>query len=237
MKYPKTSVITIKKGEDGKTPIDNPRREGTGAHDRFKLLKDGMTIEKFTEAGGRLRDIRHNVRDGHITLTIPEATVDETHSHELYQRAKRKPAKPKGKFRDGAFTGDMGKWLTLSEFRDGGDDPDKDDPMSVYKASASTVGNVGTGTWKTSPWEIITYKDGVKPAEPLAAEAGDGEAQQTDEGEAVPDEAERAGDAVTTAADEEEVAPDPGPNPAEQADIAANSLSEQAEAAVAAATA
>ena len=39
----------------------NPKREGSLAHKRFALYKDGMTIADYIAAGGRTGDINYDV--------------------------------------------------------------------------------------------------------------------------------------------------------------------------------
>lgn len=48
--------------------IDNPKRKGTLAYDRYALYKDGMTIAEYVEAGGRSGDIKHDVKFEYIQL-------------------------------------------------------------------------------------------------------------------------------------------------------------------------
>ncbi len=45
---------------------DNPKREGTKAHARFELYRDGMTVAEFLQAGGSPTDIRWDVKHGYI---------------------------------------------------------------------------------------------------------------------------------------------------------------------------
>lgn len=46
----------------------NPKRVGSAAHTAFALYKDGMTVEKFIEKGGRAVDIKHDVEHNFIVL-------------------------------------------------------------------------------------------------------------------------------------------------------------------------
>lgn len=55
----------FKVGEFKKT---NPRREGTHGHTSWEAIKDGMTYEDYIEAGGRNRDLRHDVLAGRLEL-------------------------------------------------------------------------------------------------------------------------------------------------------------------------
>jgi hypothetical protein len=48
---------------------ENPKREGTAAHKKFKLYKDGMTVEQFIAKGGTLSCARHDVAHGFIKLS------------------------------------------------------------------------------------------------------------------------------------------------------------------------
>lgn len=54
-----------KVGEHKKT---NPRREGTHGYKSWEAIKDGMTYEAFIEAGGRNRDLMHDVNQGRLEL-------------------------------------------------------------------------------------------------------------------------------------------------------------------------
>lgn len=47
----------------------NPRREGTWGHASFELIKDGMTINEFLDAGGRRKDLMWDVDHGHVEIT------------------------------------------------------------------------------------------------------------------------------------------------------------------------
>jgi len=39
----------------------NPKKEGSKAHERFKLYKKGGTVKDFIDAGGTYQDIAYNV--------------------------------------------------------------------------------------------------------------------------------------------------------------------------------
>ena len=58
----KKSIITIKS-------IANPKRQGTLAHGRFELYKDGMTVADYVAAGGRTGDVNHDAEAGSIELS------------------------------------------------------------------------------------------------------------------------------------------------------------------------
>lgn len=47
---------------------ENPYRDGTGAHARFELLNDGMTVGEYTAAGGISTEVHKAVKAGHIEL-------------------------------------------------------------------------------------------------------------------------------------------------------------------------
>lgn len=47
---------------------ENPKREGTEAHKRFELYKNGMTVGEAIEAGITMSDIRYNEEHGHLEL-------------------------------------------------------------------------------------------------------------------------------------------------------------------------
>jgi hypothetical protein len=47
---------------------DNPRREGTHGHKSFSLITNGMTYEKFIEAGGRRVDLDYDVKKGNLKI-------------------------------------------------------------------------------------------------------------------------------------------------------------------------
>lgn len=45
---------------------ENPRREGSHGAASFALIKNGMTIDEFVAAGGRMADLRWDVAKGHV---------------------------------------------------------------------------------------------------------------------------------------------------------------------------
>ena len=47
----------------------NPRREGTFGFESFGLIRSGMTVEKFVEAGGRMKDLHWDIQHGHCHLS------------------------------------------------------------------------------------------------------------------------------------------------------------------------
>jgi hypothetical protein len=47
----------------------NPRKEGTLGHASFALIKNGMTVAKFIELGGRTTDLRWDIAHNNIHLT------------------------------------------------------------------------------------------------------------------------------------------------------------------------
>ncbi len=46
----------------------NPRREGTHGWKSWEIIKDGMSYEDYVAAGGRNRDLMHDVKLGRIEL-------------------------------------------------------------------------------------------------------------------------------------------------------------------------
>lgn len=48
---------------------ENPSREGTIAHECWNLIKNGMTVSKYLELGGRIKDLRANYFRGNISLS------------------------------------------------------------------------------------------------------------------------------------------------------------------------
>lgn len=46
----------------------NPYREGSARSETFKLIRQGMSFEKFVEAGGTRIDLFHGVRKGHLSV-------------------------------------------------------------------------------------------------------------------------------------------------------------------------
>lgn len=51
-----------------KVATSNPSREGTKAHDNWAMIKNGMTVEKYLEKGGSIKDLRANLHRGNIEL-------------------------------------------------------------------------------------------------------------------------------------------------------------------------
>jgi len=49
--------------------VENPKRDGSKARDRFAFYQDGMTVKEFLEAGGTMGDIYHDQGHGFITLS------------------------------------------------------------------------------------------------------------------------------------------------------------------------
>jgi hypothetical protein len=47
---------------------ENPKREGSAAHKRFAIYKNGMPVETFLEKGGRTSAIRWDLKHGFIAL-------------------------------------------------------------------------------------------------------------------------------------------------------------------------
>jgi len=47
----------------------NPRRPGTGGHKSFELIKNGMKVSEFIEAGGRRVDLIWDLERKHVKLT------------------------------------------------------------------------------------------------------------------------------------------------------------------------
>lgn len=41
---------------------ENPRREGSFGHKSFAVIRNGMTVEKYQEAGGRIKDLAWDIR-------------------------------------------------------------------------------------------------------------------------------------------------------------------------------
>lgn len=48
--------------------VANPKKPGTGAHDRFAMYTKGMTVGTYLSLGGTLADIRWDVGQGFITV-------------------------------------------------------------------------------------------------------------------------------------------------------------------------
>lgn len=47
----------------------NPRREGTFGYHSFSLIKNGITIEKFVQKGGRMKDLRWDLEHGYVKVS------------------------------------------------------------------------------------------------------------------------------------------------------------------------
>lgn len=47
---------------------DNPRKEGTHGWNSWNLIKDGMTVEAYLQAGGRNNDLRWDIDHGWVEL-------------------------------------------------------------------------------------------------------------------------------------------------------------------------
>lgn len=47
---------------------ENPRRKGTFGFKSFQKIQNKMTVGKFVEAGGRLRDLHWDVQHGNLKL-------------------------------------------------------------------------------------------------------------------------------------------------------------------------
>lgn len=58
---PDTRVITL-------AVKDNPKREGTAAHDIFSNYKTGMSVEAFYKAGGNAAALAYDAKKGFISL-------------------------------------------------------------------------------------------------------------------------------------------------------------------------
>lgn len=56
----------------------NPKRDGSSAHKRFALYRDGMTVGEFLEAGGTMGDINFDSAKGFITLEAVAEPAAET---------------------------------------------------------------------------------------------------------------------------------------------------------------
>lgn len=46
----------------------NPYREGSARHESFKLIRNGMSFEKFIEAGGSSFDLKMGVERGFLSV-------------------------------------------------------------------------------------------------------------------------------------------------------------------------
>lgn len=69
--YASTSKISFGKDKDGKAygGENNPKRAGSGAHTRFALYKDGMTIAEAKEVGITAGDINWDAKQGFIKIS------------------------------------------------------------------------------------------------------------------------------------------------------------------------
>jgi hypothetical protein len=47
---------------------ENPSREGTHAHENWEMIKNGMSVAKYLENGGSIKDLRANLHRGNIEL-------------------------------------------------------------------------------------------------------------------------------------------------------------------------
>ncbi len=56
------SVITL-------SAEGNPKRPGSGAHERFGKYKNGMTVKQALEAGVTTADLRHDSAKGYIKFS------------------------------------------------------------------------------------------------------------------------------------------------------------------------
>lgn len=52
----------------------NPKREGSEAHDRFALYRDGMTLAEYVAAGGRRSDLAYDTKHGFVTVEKADAS-------------------------------------------------------------------------------------------------------------------------------------------------------------------
>lgn len=50
----------------------NPKKLGTGAHQRFALYRTGMTCGEFLAAGGKVEDLRWDSKQGYIKIIQEE---------------------------------------------------------------------------------------------------------------------------------------------------------------------
>jgi hypothetical protein len=51
-----------------KVATENPRREGTHGYNSWELIKNGMSYEKYIEAGGRRQDLAWDLERGYVKL-------------------------------------------------------------------------------------------------------------------------------------------------------------------------
>ena len=47
---------------------ENPKREGSTAHEQFALYKEGMTVRQYLEVGGRTSGIKYDVAHEFVKL-------------------------------------------------------------------------------------------------------------------------------------------------------------------------
>jgi hypothetical protein len=48
--------------------VTNPKKEGSKAHKRFALYRDGMTVREGVDAGVTGEDLSHDIGRGHIAV-------------------------------------------------------------------------------------------------------------------------------------------------------------------------
>ena len=48
--------------------VENPRRKGSDTYEKFKLYKNGMTVEQALKAGLRMVDLKADIERGHIAV-------------------------------------------------------------------------------------------------------------------------------------------------------------------------
>lgn len=70
-KFAGDSVIHLGKDQNDKPygEDNNPKRAGSAAHDRFKLYRDGMTVDQAIDAGVTRADINWDAKQGFITVS------------------------------------------------------------------------------------------------------------------------------------------------------------------------
>lgn len=47
---------------------ENPRRKGTAGYKSFELMKEGLSVEDFVAAGGRMADLRWDIKHKHVEV-------------------------------------------------------------------------------------------------------------------------------------------------------------------------
>lgn len=62
--YPDDAKIVLRTSE-------NPKREGTSAHERFSLYRNGMRVSTFLEKGGTSMDLNYDVKKEFIEIQLP----------------------------------------------------------------------------------------------------------------------------------------------------------------------